>query len=177
MKQETRLPKSTDLNEITVNHLTDLINRVYDNAESGIWKPKVMRTTADEVRKYLESSNLILSEVDNVIVGSVHVEKLEDNVTEFGMLVSSLECRGIGIGSKLVQAAEKWAKDQGCTTMRLTLLTPRSWKHPSKEFLKEWYARIGYKPQFTEPLEKTYPDKVHELATDCDYTVWLKPLK
>lgn len=173
---QTRLPNSSDLNDMTVSHLTDLINRVYDVAESGMWKPNVLRTTKNEVRKYLESSQLILTELNGMIVGSVHVEKLEDDVTEFGMLVSSLEHRGIGIGSKLVQAAEQWAKDNGCKTMRLTLLTPRSWKHPSKEFLKEWYSRIGYKPQFTEPLEKTYPEKLQELATDCDYTVWLKPL-
>jgi hypothetical protein len=60
--------------------------------------------------------------------------------------------------------------------MRLELLTPRSWSHPSKEFLKAWYARIGYAPQFSEPLEKTHPQLVGELATHCDFTVWHKRL-
>jgi hypothetical protein len=42
--------------------------------------------------------------------------------------------------------------------------------------LKGWYARIGYAPQFTEPFEKTYPELIGELATDCDFTVWHKRL-
>jgi hypothetical protein len=60
--------------------------------------------------------------------------------------------------------------------MRLELLTPRNWKHPSKEFLTGWYGRLGYRPQFTEPLEELYPDKVPQLATECDFTVWPKGL-
>ena len=176
LKPKTRFPNPTDLNEMTVSYLTDLINRVYDEAETGMWKPKVLRTTKSEVRKYLKCSQLILTELNGTIVGSVLVQKQEDDVAEFGMLVCSPEHRGTGIGSNLVQAAEKWAKDNGCKTMRLELLTPRSWKNPSKEFLKDWYSRIGYKPRFTESLEKMYPEKVQELATDCDFTVWLKTL-
>jgi len=41
----------------------------------------------------------------------------------------------------------------------------------SEEFLKEWYSRIGYRLQCTEPLEKLHPDKVPQLATACDFTV------
>ena len=76
----------------------------------------------------------------------------------------------------LVKAAEDWAREMKCEVMRLELLTPRTWSHPSKEFLKSWYSRIGYEPRFTEPLEKLHPDKVSELATECDFTVWQKRL-
>ena len=54
------------------------------------------------------------------------------------------------------------------------LLTPRNWTHPSKEFLKMWYSRIGYKPQATESFEILHPELVPELATECDFTVWHK---
>jgi hypothetical protein len=60
--------------------------------------------------------------------------------------------------------------------MRLEILTPRHWTHPSKEFLKRWYSRIGYSPQTTEPFEAMYPELVPELATECDFTVWHKSL-
>lgn len=60
--------------------------------------------------------------------------------------------------------------------MRLELLTPKDWKHPSKEFLKKWYTRIGYSVQSTEPLEKLHPDKVNNLATPCDFTIYHKKL-
>ncbi|MEZ4846809.1 MAG: hypothetical protein R2877_07740 [Bdellovibrionota bacterium] len=65
-----------------------------------------------------------------------------------------------------MQAAEKWVKDHGCKTMRLELLTSKTWKNPSKEFLKIWYSKIGYKPEFTELFEKMYPERVHDFATE-----------
>jgi hypothetical protein len=72
--------------------------------------------------------------------------------------------------------AEHWARDHGCHTMRLEVLSPRSWTHPSKELLREWYTRIGYAPRTREPFEVMHPELMPELATDCDYTVWYKSL-
>ena len=60
--------------------------------------------------------------------------------------------------------------------MRLEVLTPRRWTHPSKEFLKQWYSRLGYTPLATEPFESMHPELVPELATECDFTVWRKSL-
>ena len=171
-----REPREADLADKTVGHLSDLINRVYDAAESGMWKRSGVRTSPDNVRELLKNKQLILAELDDEIVGSVNVNLLDDAVAEFGMLVADPDRRGLGIGSMLVHAAEEWARSMNRRTMRLELLTPRSWSHPSKEFLKAWYSRIGYVPQFTEPLEKTHPELVRELATDCDFTVWHKQL-
>jgi hypothetical protein len=44
------------------------------------------------------------------------------------------------------------------------------------EFLKQWYARIGYQPETTEPFELLHPELATELATECDFTIWHKPL-
>ena len=46
----------------------------------------------------------------------------------------------------LVKAAEERARSMNRRAMRLELLTPPSWTHPSKEFLKGWYTQIGYAP-------------------------------
>jgi hypothetical protein len=59
--------------------------------------------------------------------------------------------------------------------MRLEILTPRHWTHPNKEFLRQWYARIGYEPQTTEPFESMYPELVAELATKCDFRCGTSP--
>lgn len=80
------------------------------------------------------------------------------------------------VGSALVKRAEQWARECACHTMRLELLTPRHWIHPSKEFLRQWYSRTGYTPQTPEPFEAMHPEQVPELATECDFTVWHKPL-
>jgi GNAT superfamily N-acetyltransferase len=176
-KATTRFPIPSDLEADNIERVTQLINDVYDVAESGLWKRKGTRTNAAEVERLLRNRALILAEMDGAIVGSVNVNLMDDGVGEFGMLVANPGLRGQGIGSALVDHAEQWARDMKCHTMRLELLTPRSWTHPIKEFLKAWYTRLGYQPQGPELLERLHPELVQELATECDYTVWHKPLR
>ena len=175
-KVTTRFPIESDLEADNIERLSDLINEVYDDAESGMWKRKGTRTNPAEVERLLRAQALILAEIDGVLVGSVNVSLLSDGVGEFGMLVADRKYRGLGIGSALVKHAEKWARQHACRTMRLEILTPRHWTHPSKNFLRQWYARIGYAPQATEPFESMHPALVPELATECDFTVWHKSL-
>jgi GNAT superfamily N-acetyltransferase len=175
-KVTTRFPIESDLGTDNIKRLSDLINEVYDDAESGMWKRKGARTNPAEVERLLRAQALILAEIDGALVGSVNVNLMRDGVGEFGMLVADLNHRGKGIGSALVDSAENWARGMACHTMRLELLTPRNWTHPSKEFLKKWYSRIGYKPQARESFEIMHPELVPELATECDFTVWRKSL-
>ena len=173
-KVTTRFPIESDLGADNIKRLSDLINEVYDDAESGMWKRKGVRTNLTEVEGLLRAQALILAEIGGALVGSVNVNLMRDGVGEFGMLVADRKYRGKGIGSALIDSAEKWAREMACHTMRLELLTPSNWTHPSKEFLKKWYSRIGYKPQTIESLEILHPELVPELATECDFTVWYK---
>lgn len=175
-KVRTRFPIESDLERDTIERLSDLINEVYDDAESGMWKRKGTRTDPADVERLLRARALILAEIDGVLVGSLNVNLLGDGVSEFGMLVADRNFRGLGIGSALVEHAETWARQHACHTMRLELLTPRHGTLPSKEFLRRWYSRLGYTPQTTEPLESKYPELVPELATEVDFTVWHKSL-
>src|SRR5262245_1341157 len=150
-KVTTRFPIESDLEAVNVKRLSELINEVYDDAESGMWKRRGTRTNLTEVERVLRAQALILAEIDGVLVGSVNVNLLSGGVGEFGMLVADRNCRGLGIGSALIRHAEKWARQHACHTMRLEVLTPRHWVHPSKEFLRQWYSRIGYTSGTTEP--------------------------
>ena len=40
--------------------------------------------------------------------------------------------------------------------MRLEVLVPQQWSDPSKEFLKPWCTRIGYRPVWTGQFEERY---------------------
>jgi GNAT superfamily N-acetyltransferase len=172
----TRFPADADLGGDVVRHLAGLVNACYDDAESGMWQEPGTRTGPDEIAGLLRDRALILAELDGRVVGSVKVMLMPDGVGEFGMLVADPGQRGRGVGRVLVAAAEDWARRQGCRTMRLELLTPRGWTHPSKEFLRGWYTRLGYVPQRTERFEDEYAHLVPRLATPCDFTVWHKPL-
>jgi GNAT superfamily N-acetyltransferase len=175
-KVTTRFPIKEDLGAENIKRLSGLINEAYDDAESGMWKRKGTRTNPVEVERLLRAQALILAEIESALVGSVNVNLMSDGVGEFGMLVADINHRGKGIGSTLVDRAENWALDRACHTMRLELLTPRNWTHSSKEILKNWYSRIGYKPQATKAFEILYPELVPDLATECDFTVWHKSL-
>ena len=127
-KVTTRFPFGSDLGAHNTKRLSDLINEVYNDAESGMWKRKGTRTNPAEVERLLRAQALILAEI--TLVGSVNVNLMSDGVGEFGMLVADRKYRGEGIGSALVKHAEKWAREHASHTMRLEILTPRHWTHP-----------------------------------------------
>ena len=175
-KVTTRHANQNDVTINTIERIVELVNDVYNDAENGMWKINDGRVNNQIARKLLEEKKLILAEIDDKIVGSLLYNPMKNETCEFGMLVADRLYRSKGIGSALVTTIETWALNNGFNTMRLELLTPRTWDHPSKEFLKDWYTRLGYKPQHTVPFEEKYPSRINDMATECDFTVWLKDI-
>jgi GNAT superfamily N-acetyltransferase len=172
-----RQSSKQDLIPDTIATLVSLINDVYAEAEGDLWKPdNTGRTNNEEVEKFIKNGLLFFAELKGKIVGSVKIEHVDDQTLGFGMLVANPDCRGEGIGRELVNHVENHARNHGYSIMQLELLTPRHWKNPSKEFLKAWYTRIGYKATKTRPFGEISPQRMDEFATDCDFTIWLKDL-
>lgn len=167
-----------DLNVETTSQLADLVNTVYSDAESDLWKANTSsRTSSAEISDHINKNELLIARMDGKIVGVCKICHSSDGICEFGMLAADPTCRGVGIGRELVGAAENWARDAGYETMRLELLTPRNGVNQTKEFLKVWYTRIGYAPAFTVPFEEEFKHRINDFSQTCDFTVWLKPLK
>ena len=76
----TRVSIDSDLGTTNVQRLTDLINEVYDDAESGMWKRKGARTNLADVERLLRAQALILAEIDGALVGSVNVNLMSDGI-------------------------------------------------------------------------------------------------
>ncbi|WP_433574955.1 GNAT family N-acetyltransferase [Nocardia brasiliensis] len=160
-----------------VAELTDLVNRVYEVAEEGLWREGASRTTTSELRGLIAAGRIAVArEPDHRIVGAVCIQQLSDDIGEFGMLVCAPERRGTGIGRALVDFAERHCVEQGARTMQLELLVPRNWTHPVKEFVHGWYQRLGYILERKGELEESYPHLVPLLATPCDFLVFHKPV-
>ncbi|WP_439657487.1 GNAT family N-acetyltransferase [Lentzea sp. HUAS TT2] len=153
-----------------------LINRVYADAEQGIWLEGNSRTTEAEVAELIATGQLAVVRSGGRVVGSVRVQQIEDGVGEFGMLVAAPEERGTGLGRDLVSFAENWGRAHGFAEMQLELLVPQGWAHPVKEFLRGWYTRIGYSLVRKDSLESAYPLLVPHLACPCDFLVFRKIL-
>ena len=160
-----------------VDRLTDLINSVYAIAESGLWRVGATRTTASKVAELIGAGQVTVATRNGQIAGSVHVHDVADDASEFGMLVSAPGQRGTGIGRALLDFVEGQGRERGMRAMQLELLVPRAWLHPSKEFLKAWYRRRGYRLIRTISIDDSHPHLAPLLATPCDLEIHEKPLR
>lgn len=157
--------------------LAGLINEVYAVAESGLWRDGAGRTTASEVAELVAAGQIaVATATDGQIVGSVRIHQVAEDADEFGMLVAAPDRRGAGIGRSLLDFVEQRARDRGMRAVQLELLVPRAGRHPSKEFLKSWYGRRGYRRTQTRRMDGAYPHLAPLLATPCDLVVYEKVL-
>lgn len=162
---------------VLVHELAGLVNRVYAVAEDGLWANDAPRTTPARMAEHIAAGQIAVARAEERIVGAVRIRRLDTGEGEFGQLVAEPAHRGTGVGRELVRFAEQWARDQGLDTMQLEVLVPRQWVHPSKEFLKAWYARIGYRQVRTGQFEDSYPDLAPLLATPCDFVIYHKTVR
>jgi GNAT superfamily N-acetyltransferase len=159
-----------------VDEITDLVNLVYIEAEAGMWVDGATRTTSAEMEQMIASHQIAIARVDCRNVGCVRIQQLDGTAGELGMLAADPEHRGEGIGRELVRFAEDLSLRRGLAIMQLELLVPRTWSHPTKVFLHDWYTRIGYQPVRNGTIEESYPHLAPLLATPCDVVVYHKPL-
>lgn len=159
-----------------VERLTGLVNRVYATSESGLWDDGATRTNAAEVAARIAAGEIAVATVDGGLAGVIHVRAVGDTTAEFGTLAVAPEHRGLGVGSALIAFAERRSRERGMRTMRLELLVPRTWRHPSKVFLDAWYSRLGYRATRTIGVDESEPELAPLLATPCEFVVYEKPL-
>lgn len=105
----------------TEEHLLGGIRTDEADLAASLQKPNVT------ILKYTESGK---------IIGSVYLEKQADKLY-LGMLTVSPELQGGGIGKKLMQAAESFAREQLLKKISMTVISVR------KELI-EYYERRGY---------------------------------
>lgn len=172
-----RLPASASADTERMTHLTELINRVYQVAEDGLWQDGAVRTDVAEVSALAAAGEITVATRDGQLVGCVRIQHLDSRTGEFGMLAAAPEYRGVGIGRDLVRYAEQSCVRTGRRTMQLELLVPRNWTHPAKEFLAGWYTRIGYRAVRRETVDQTYPQLAPRLDAPCDFVIYHKHLR
>ncbi|MFG1942649.1 GNAT family N-acetyltransferase [Nonomuraea sp. NPDC048826] len=171
------LPAEAADDSVLVGELTELVNRVYEASEEGLWAGEVSRTSTEEMTALVKAGEIAVAWLDGRVVGGVRVRQLESGEAEFGMLATDPAHRGAGIGSRLVSFAEELGRERGAEVMQLEVLTPREWTHPFKEYLSQWYTRIGYRLVRVGLLEESYPELAPHLASSCDYRVYHKDLR
>jgi GNAT superfamily N-acetyltransferase len=159
-----------------VEQLMALINIVYDDAERGLWLDGAQRIDAAELARFIAAGEIAVARRDGRIAGSVRVRQVAEDVGELGILVAAPDQRAIGVGTALVDFAERHSRERGMRAIRLELLVAREWRHPSKEQLRAWYERCGYRLIDVLDVGEVYPQLPPLLATPCDLERYEKPL-
>ena len=123
--------------------LTRLVNSAY-RGEGG-WTheshllsgPRTNDGGIDELMRDRQSMILKYTDEQEVPVGCVYLQK-QGNKLYLGLLSVSPERQGKGIGQDLLDSAVAYAREVGCTSIRITVISVR-------HELIEWYERHGYK--------------------------------
>ena len=97
----------------------------------------------------MESSAFLVASDNERVVGAVEV-RVKGPVGCFGMLAVDPSLQRSGIGRKLLEAAENYCRDHGCTTMTLSTGSPR-------QELLSYYRKLGYQISGTEPAPESAP--------------------
>jgi len=161
---------------VAIERITALVNQVYAEAEKGLWQESTDRTSVGEITGFVAAGEIAVAYVDGDLAGAGRIRRLDDTTGEFGMLAADPARRGLGVGRELVRYAEQVSRAAGCREMQLELLVPRDWTHPSKQFLAEWYGRLGYRVTHRADLAEDYPHLAPSLATPCDFLIYRKEL-
>jgi GNAT superfamily N-acetyltransferase len=159
----------------SVETLAALVNEVYAASENGLWSKGAARTSPSELAAL--AGQIAVAWLDGRPAGCVRVRRVDESVSEFGLLAAAPAYQGLGVGRALVAYAERRALSEGSRVMRLELIVPREWTHPSKAFLAGWYGRLGYRPVRRSTLEDAHPELVASQATPCEVVVYEKPLR
>jgi ribosomal protein S18 acetylase RimI-like enzyme len=170
------LPAAASDDAQLMERIAELANEVYAVAEDGLWTDGATRTTVNEVAELTRAAQIAVARLRGRVVGCVRIQRLDEGTGEFGMLASDPAHRGLGVGRELLRFAERKCRAEGLRTMRLEVLVPRDWTHPTKEFLAAWYSRIGYRIARSGTIDEAYPALAPLLATPCDFVIYHKDL-
>ena len=130
-----------------------------ENRELG-FPAKAGSATAETVAGWIREHWVFVAESEGELIGGVRLERVEGETMKLSRLGVRERWKGEGVGSRLLEHAERAALAAGYTTMQLT--TPEH--HP---FLPEFYHAHGYEVTGDYPLSyREYDELVMEKSLE-----------
>jgi GNAT superfamily N-acetyltransferase len=147
-ERETTL-KFRSSEEKDADALAQLINRAFE-VERPIFDGD--RIDRDGVTGYLQKGQFLIAEDATGMVGCVYAQ-VRGDTGYIGLLSVEPARQGTGLGRKLMEAAENFFRQMGCTQVELRVVSARA---P----LPGFYRHLGYSESRIEPLPANVPAKV-----------------
>jgi GNAT superfamily N-acetyltransferase len=110
------------------------------------------RINAEETKAFMENGKFMLAEDAAGFAGCVYLEIRQDH-GYLGLLAVEPARQGIGLGRKLVAAAEDYFRAAGCSAVDLRVISQRTPLPP-------FYRRLGYAETGTAPFSPSLQTKV-----------------
>ena len=170
------IPPGAATDEALVGELVHLINRAYALGEDGLWVEGTVRARRPEIAEAIRNGGMLAATLDGELVGCAYVRPLDESTADLGFVSVSPDRQGTGVGREIVRFAEDLMRSRGARTAQLELLVPRGWVHASKDRLRAWYERLGYRVVRAAPFEEIATHGASELATPCEFLVFRKSL-
>jgi len=86
-----------------------------------------------------------IAEINKVPLGFIHVRTHEDSISgeicgTIPLIAVSPKSQGLGLGKRLIEQGESWAKSLGCRLLHLEVFA-------NNEKASSFYENIGFKPE------------------------------
>jgi ribosomal protein S18 acetylase RimI-like enzyme len=141
--------------------ITAVINAAFRIAEGFFIDGN--RITQTEVEESLAKGAFLLAETDGKLNGCVYVE-MRGERSYLGLLSVDPTTQQSGLGSRLMNEAERYCRERGSHSMDILIVSLR-------EELPAFYQRRGYVESGTTPFPTDVPTKV-----PCHFINMSKPL-
>lgn len=140
----------------SLTELTALLHAAYASLAAQGWNFTAVDQSEDVTRERLAGAQAFVAEREGRLVGTIAVRGPKPAgeayiadpppalyTTPGTAILAQLgvhpDCRGLGLGERLIDTAEQWARDQGFTQMALDTAEPAT-------ALRRRYERRGYQP-------------------------------
>ncbi|OFZ56995.1 MAG: hypothetical protein A3D92_20715 [Bacteroidetes bacterium RIFCSPHIGHO2_02_FULL_44_7] len=164
MSAEIQIETAFDsrLSKQEIEGMYGLMIDAYALTEVEIWGVGYQRMPLNEYLEILQKGEILFAQIKGEIVGTIHCYPAGEDRYSFGLLAANFSKKGLGIGRKLIAAAEKFARAKGAKYMSLEILRPRDFEVPIKTQLHEWYTRQGYRRTTSMSFLERKPEKTEK---------------
>jgi len=135
------------------------MHHAYAVTEVRIWGENYQRMSLEDFISVIQKGEMIGAWMDDEPVGSIHTYRISENTFAFGLFSVDFAFNGRGVGRKLIEAAERKARNEGAQFMELEILKPENENLEVKEVLRAWYQRLWYHLTETMSFIKRTPAK------------------
>lgn len=142
------------------------------NIEAGILEGQRMNDSLlrEDLANNPSAELLVHRDADRSVMGTVWLDPKPDGTWYLGLLTIRPALQQQKLGSRLLAAAEEYAKQRGAHAIRMTVLNVRY-------ALMEWYQRRGYhRTGETRPFPYGDSRFGKPLRDDLEFVVFEKPL-